>query len=92
MPLNTEDKNWITGEVHRLLIEVLRAPEFAVPTIKADAAAAAGRAQTARDAALRTEALVQALPDCSQAPVDLVAVKAVVREALADLAFTVEAN
>lgn len=28
MPLNKADKDWITGEVHRIVLEILRAPEF----------------------------------------------------------------
>lgn len=34
MPLNDVDKAWITGEVHRLLLEVLRAPEFELQRAK----------------------------------------------------------
>ena len=88
----------VRGVVREQLLEVLRAPEFAVPTIRTDAAAAAARAQAARDAALRTEQLVTALPTTgvrdtvTPPPADIAGIAAAAeagaRAALADLTLT----
>jgi hypothetical protein len=70
MPLNDADKSWMTGEVHRVVLEILRAPEFQLNDIPARVLAAkvsddtGTLAQTVRDArqiARRTEIAVQNL-------------------------------